>query len=654
MTRSFFSAFLLAAILSFQASAAEAEREAVAHHDMTLRLDVERSVLIVQDRIHLNRSKPITLRLGTGISGLRLRLDGRDRTSTCSSDGVCPIAFKTPGPHDIDIEYHRPISIIDSAWVFLEEGTGWHPEIADLGFIYRILLDLPEAWKGVVPGRLVQEQTEKGRYRAVFENEAPGYSLVLMAGDYEVTEKSHGEILLRAYFPKGEKALGMRYLDRAAEYLERYETLIGRYPYSSFFVVSAPLPVGLGYPGIAYIAERILPLPFVLERSLGHEILHNWWGNGVWAELSSGNWVEGLTTFMADYAFAEDASFEAARTMRRGWLRDYAILPPDRERALAQFSGQFHAAGRIIGYDKAAFVFFMVRSTIGDAAFVSGLRQFWRKMRFKQASWQNLRQSFEDASGQDLKLFFRQWIEQPGAIRLKFDELSVLKTDVGFSTTLSLSQEAPFYDLKIPVLLTTKATQYLRDIPLNGKTSRIVIKTKGRPLRLSVDPDFKVFRRLALDEVPATFREVFLPKNAVVVMATKDPELVKVGEALARRLFDSSFRTMDEKDALNSTGPILLIGLNHDVDASLKKLGLGAPPEALAGRGSARAWTGRSKSLGAFGVIASDNTEALAALVRPLPHYGAKGYLVFDGQKAIESGVWPEANSPLSRKIFAP
>ena len=44
-----------------------------------------------------------------------------------------------------------------------------------------------------------------------------------------------------------------------------------------------------------------------------------------------GNWCEGLTTFMADYAFKEDEGEAPAREMRLGWLRDYAAVPAERD-----------------------------------------------------------------------------------------------------------------------------------------------------------------------------------------------------------------------------------------------------------------------------------------------------------------------------------
>jgi hypothetical protein len=39
-------------------------------------------------------------------------------------------------------------------------------------------------------------------------------------------------------------------------------------------------------------------------------------------------------------------------------------------------------------------------------------------------------------------------------------------------------------------------------------------------------------------------------------------------------------------------------------------------------------------------VVAGQDAAALEALVRPLPHYGGQSWLVFDGAKLLERGVW--------------
>jgi len=55
----------------------------------------------------------------------------------------------------------------------------------------------------------------------------------------------------------------------------------------------------------------VVRLPFITETSLGHEVLHSWFGNSVEVDAGQGNWCEGLTTYLADQAFAADKGTDA-------------------------------------------------------------------------------------------------------------------------------------------------------------------------------------------------------------------------------------------------------------------------------------------------------------------------------------------------------
>ena len=63
--------------------------------------------------------------------------------------------------------------------------------------------------------------------------------------------------------PKVTPASSSAYLEAVADYIARYERLIGGYPYSSFSVVSAPIPVGYGLEGGR---ERLAAPPLQLAR----------------------------------------------------------------------------------------------------------------------------------------------------------------------------------------------------------------------------------------------------------------------------------------------------------------------------------------------------------------------------------------------------
>jgi hypothetical protein len=108
----------------------------------------------------------------------------------------------------------------------------------------------------------------------------------------------------------------------------------------------------------------------------------------------------------------------------------------------------------------------------------------------------------------------------------------------------------------------------------------------------------------------------------------------------------------DAADAARDGEPLLIIGLHADVDGTLSALRLPPRPAALAGRGSAQVWTIQRSGSDAppIALVSARDAESLAALARPLPHYGGQSYLAFDGGRVIERGIWP-AQAALVRVV---
>ncbi len=97
--------------------------------------------------------------------------------------------------------------------------------------------------------------------------------------------------------------------------------------------------------------------------------------------------------------------------------------------------------------------------------------------------------------------------------------------------------------------------------------------------------------------------------------------------------------------------PLLVIGSTREVATFLARHGLAGIPDTLSGRGTSRVWTANWRNEQPLLVVAADNIQAMQALLRPLPHYGSRSYLVFDGRRAIDKGIWPTTSSPLSRRF---
>ncbi|MCW5620720.1 MAG: hypothetical protein KIS79_06410, partial [Burkholderiales bacterium] len=470
----------------------------------------------------------------------------------------------------------------------------------------------------------------------------PADGIDLMAGPWVVRERlatqADGRPLrLRTYFPAaldGEAGLAEAYLADSQRYIERYSAQIGAYPFTEFSVVASPLPTGFGMPTLTYIGEQVLRLPFIRASSLGHEVLHNWWGNGVLVDYARGNWSEGLTTFMADYAYKEAESSEAARAMRLEWLRDFSAVPTEQDTPLRTFTSRTHGTSQVVGYHKAAFMFFMLREEIGEPAFEQGLRAFWQAHRFSQAGWDDLRAAFENASGHALSGFFRQWLERNGAPRVRIERAR----QAGKTLHVTLVQEAPVYALAVPVRLESAAGAGQALLRMTETRQTFVLPAPSAVQAVVLDPDSRVFRLLPASELPPILRNIMLDPSTRLHVASEDPAFREAAQELAQAFLD---HLPAGTDAPDGAGPLLIIAPNAVADTVLARLHLPPRPTGMPASGTAQVWATRATNGTTAVVITAHDDQAVSALQRGLPHYGGQSWLVFDGARVSARGIWP-------------
>jgi len=588
---------------------------------------------------------------GDGSRSWRIPLPAGVERLRITYGGTLP-ATETARDHRQVLQRMPPMAATQGS--FLAAGSGWYPQPPQARFSYRVRLSVPGEQRALVAGSLRVERLPVAagdRYQAEFEFMQPAEGIDLMAGPWRVRERllarsGRPPLRLRTYFPVGldaEAGLADGYLADSERYIERYGALIGAYPYDAFSVVASPLPTGLGMPTLTYLGVDVLRLPFIRATSLGHEVLHNWWGNGVYVEPRLGNWSEGLTTFLADYAYAEERSAAAARDMRLAWLRDAAALPASEQPALRDFRARRHAADAAVGYGKAAMFFVMLRDRIGEAAFGQALRDFWQTQRFRRASWDDLRRAFERASGSDLRSVFEQWLSSRQLPRWWVDDAVARRSASGYRLRLQLRQETPALAIRLPVEIAGGAHRSTHWIEVTGERSLAEFDLGFRPERVRIDPDARTWRRLDSAEQPPILRHwAAAPKPRWLVLGG-DAAFREAAAILLQRFCErpaTALALPELRAALAGGEAVILIGTPAEVDAALLANGLPQETQALgrnAVRGSARVWT---VERGPLLAIAANDAAALRSLARPLPHYGGQSWLVFDGGRVSERGLW--------------
>ena len=650
-------AALLATLAVMLCVSAAVPAAAPAMHEIHLRLEPETRTLAGRDRISFDAPTAATLVLSTRFHLDSLAVDARRiEVSPALSEGFQRVSL--PAGRSIELRWSGQLAALDAgiahrdtlgynppasgkAGTFLSSGSGWYPAVEGALERYRLELDLPADQRGLVPGQLIEERQSGGRYLARFEFAHPAEGISLMAGPYRIAERrvrsaAGSELRLRTYFHPEIADLASGYLDSITGYIDLYERWIGPYPFSEFSVVSSPTPTGFGMPTLTYLGIDVLRLPFIRATSLGHEILHNWWGNGVYPDYARGNWSEGLTTFMADYAYRERDSAQAARAARLAWLRDYAALPPADDRPLERFSSRTHGASQIVGYNKSAMLFSMLRDLVGNDAFDQGLRGFWHEYRFRVASWSDLRGAFERASGRRLGWFFDQWLQRTGAPALRIADARTETAAGVWRLILTLEQGAPAYALSVPITVRTGRGTIERRVEIGRERDIATLELAAEPLEIALDPDLRLWRRLAKDEAPPILRDAMLAEHPQLIVATADAALRAAAHNLASRLLERASAPGADPTAR------LVVGQHADIDSWLAREKLAPrPSEIAATRGSAQVWTARSEDGQVAVMVSARDAASLTALARPLPHYGRESWLVFDGARRIARGTWP-------------
>jgi aminopeptidase N len=390
--------------------------------------------------------------------------------------------------------------------IYLTSETSWYPDILGSLATFHVAITLPKDWRAVTHGRETSHVVDGKISTAKWQVEANTEALTLAANRFVKHHRLWRGIELSTYLLEDNGHLADQYLDAIAGYLAFYAEMLGPYPFPKFSVVENFFPSGLGLPSFTLLGSGVIRRGYTQPYSLGHEVVHSWLGNSVLNQFETGNWVEGLTTYLSNYYYEERfESHETAVAHRQRMMVEYSLYSsPKDDYPVVIFHHKENRLDNAIGYQKTAMVFHMLRRQIGDYAFFLGVRQLVADYTGRYAGWSQVQQQFESASGKNLSWFFTQWIERPGAPRLAIKEAQIEPGEgSGFWIRLRVSQGKESFRLQVPVIIQLdQAKDYRALLDLREKEQLMSVWVPAKPLRLTLDPEFEAFRRFARDQIP--------------------------------------------------------------------------------------------------------------------------------------------------------
>ncbi len=556
--------------------------------------------------------------------------------------------------------------IIGREGVLLDSESHWFPRFEDEMVSFSLRVELPAHWQAVSQGESRDYAENDSTPTLRWAESHPQNDIYLVAAPFHRYRRATPFAEALAYLRTPDRPLADVYLATTGKYLALYTRLLGPYPYKKFALVENFQQTGYGMPSFTLLGSRVIRLPFIPYTSYPHEILHNWWGNGVYVDYATGNWSEGLTAYLADHLLAEQAGRGAE--YRRSTLQKYAnFVSAGRDFPLRDFRARQGEASQAVGYGKALMFFHMLRRELGDETFIAGLRRFYAQNKFKPAGYGDIRRALEGTSGARLGTRFAQWIDRVGAPRLGLAQVSLTQEPSGYRVRGELRQvqRGSAYRLQVPVAVQLDNQEVAFETTLLMATKRLKfdIAVAGRPLRFAVDPQFDLFRRLDPRELPPSLGQLFGAEHATIVLPSAAPARLRDAYAgLARSwarwrkmsvVWDTSLPRLPTDRAVwvlgweNRFRAEIAHRLTNRLDAFSDRAVV-IKGQVLRRDTDSVVLTTRRPDEPTVGWLGSP-VEALPGLARKLPHYDRYGYLAFagSGPANILKGEWQVFDSPL-------
>jgi len=533
---------------------------------------------------------------------------------------------------------------------YLSGSTFWLPWAGEGDFTFQFAIESPVEWSSIAPGDFEGRQESGGKAVMHWISRDPIEDVPLVSGPYVIRRREHKGVSVETWcYADTPDEVTDPYLDAGVEAIDRFSREFGRYPYSKCALVENYWQTGWGMPSFTLLGDRVIRLPFIVYTSFPHEILHNWWGNGVYVDATRGNWCEGLTTFGADYAAKEAESPEAARDYRRNQLVGYRDFATEggRDFPLSKFRERDSAATQAVGYGKTLMLFHMLRNKVGPEVFSASLKRFYRENLFRAATWDDLRAAFSTQTGDDFAPWFTQWIDLVGAPALSLED--VVSGSVGEQWIVrGTLVQVGSWQLDVPVLVKGANASERVAVTLVGERTPFEIRTGFAPLVVAADPGFELLRHLHAAEVASTLSGVLGAGDTRIVIGAEAEgdvraALLALGNEWAGDEGISVVEEASGEPLPGGEGGTWYFGEGPAARAFVASLP--EPPAegtlVLSGR------IGGADGQPAGALLPTD-AESVASIGRKIPHYSKYSWLAFDGNTNVGKGVWEAGESPLT------
>jgi aminopeptidase N len=284
------------------------------------------------------------------------------------------------------------------------------------------LVTAPEAYQVIAPGALLETSSLPNHRRLTryLESEPIAtYCMVIGVARFATqVSGTPGGIPVQTWVYASERDAGFSDYAVALKPVEFFSWRIAPFPYEKLASVQSRTRYGgMENASAIFFPERSVGGENHLENLFAHEIAHQWFGDSVTESDWDDIWLsEGFATYFThiynEFSHGRDALARGLSRDRQDILQyfekkpDSAIVTP----ADAKLDNILNTNT----YQKGSWFLHMLRRQVGDPAFWQGISTYFRRYRGGNARTGDFRNVMEEASGQLLETFFRQWVYRPG------------------------------------------------------------------------------------------------------------------------------------------------------------------------------------------------------------------------------------------------
>lgn len=348
----------------------------------------------------------------------------------------------------------------------------------------------PDHYTVVANGAKVSEQPLPGHLkRTVYEEKVPLATKVMAiaAADFAATHAGDvGNIPVYSYVFREDA--GNQGYARATKILPYFIQQVGPFQFEKLAnIQSKTIFGGMENAGAIFYAENSVNYER-LESLLAHEIAHQWFGDAItetdWQHL----WLsEGFATYMTllymEHTYGSDTLRSSLREDRE------KIIEFAKTRQTPVVDTTVHSNYMQLlnanSYEKGSWVLHMLRRKIGDEAFWTGIRQYFKDYNGRNACTDDFRKEMEKASGKDLQRFFMQWLYTA--------TMPELQVNLGYNENTRtvkmevVQQQATLFEFPLEYTLDKKKP--LQTVQVKDRVTTIIIPAEKKPAGIWLDPD---------------------------------------------------------------------------------------------------------------------------------------------------------------------